>query len=191
MSSAQEIVTDAVGLLGVLDINEAAPSSVEMSKGLRALTQMIDAWAAQGLNVENQTVTGTVDGTTAVITDVSDTTKLAKGMNVTGTGVSGRILEIDDEQSTITMSANTTIAGSEVSLAFTAMPFQSKFEQGVAALLALRLAPLYEAPIPEYVAVMARDGWSALQANFARPGAMSFDPALTHTSQRRDVLIQQ
>jgi hypothetical protein len=189
MSTAQEIVVDALGMLGVLDINETAPSSVEMSKHLRSLTQMIDAWAAEGLKVEDQTITGTVDGSTAVITDVSDTTKVAPGMTVTGTGVSGRILSVDDANDTITMNAVTTVAGSEVSLACTAMPFQSKFEQGVTALLALRLAPLYEAQPPDYVVKMAADGWQALQANFARPGVMGFDPALTNTSTGRPVLI--
>jgi len=190
MSTAQEIVVDAFGLLTIIDINETGPSPVEMTKGLRALTQMIDAWGSQGLNVADQTVTGTVDGSTAVITGVSDTSKLAVGMNVTGTGVTGRIKSIDDLKKQITMEANTTIAGSSVSLLCAALPFQSKFEQGVAALLALRIALLVgEDKIPAYAAKMAQDGWHALCGNFMRAAPVTFDPALLQTSTRRTSVI--
>ncbi len=183
MSTAQEIVTDAFRLLAAIDIAEAAPSAAEMTVGLRALTQMIDAWAGNHLNVLDQTVTGTVDGSTAVITDVSDTSLIAVGMTVTGTGVSGRIKSIDDAKSQIELDAVTTVAGESVSLACTFLPLQSRHEQGVAALLALRLAPLIgQSSVPAYVQKLADDGWHALQAQFQRVPQMEFDEELIWTT---------
>ncbi len=192
MSTAQELVTDAYGMLGVLDLNELAPSATEMTKGLRVLSQMIASWQADGLTLADVSVTGTVDGSTAVITSISDTSRLAPGMNVTGTGVSGRIFSIDDINRTITMDAVTTIAGSNRTLACVAMPFEAKFENGVAALLAMELAPMAgEDNIPAQVQRMAQNGWSALQANYFRPGRVSFDPMLTQTSMRRTTVLNQ
>jgi hypothetical protein len=110
------------------------------------------------------------------------TKRLAPGMNVTATGISARILSIDGEDS-FTLDAVATLAGAAATIAFTMLPFQPRFEEGVIALLALRLAPLIgEDNIPAIVLQMARDGWLALQANFAAPRAATFDPGLIWTT---------
>jgi hypothetical protein len=90
----------------------------------------------------------------------------------------------------ITLDQVTTIAGSSVSVAFTALPFSPRFEDGVAAMLALRLAPrLGMDNIPAMVIKQAASGWSAIQANFMRIPPVSFDPMLTQTSARRTAVI--
>lgn len=198
MSTAQEIVIDAFGLLSAIDINEAAPSPVEMTKSLRVLDQMIAGWAREGLATTDVTRTCVVDGTTGMLTGVTDpltsstdVLKLAPGMNASGTGVTGRILSIDDLAKKVQLDAVTTVAGTAVSVAFTLLPLHPKFERGVAALLALEIAPMIgQDNIPPMTVRMAQSGWLALQANFMRIPPVGFDPALFQTSARnRQVLL--
>jgi hypothetical protein len=195
MSTAQEIVTDAFGLLVSIDIVETAPSPTEMTKGLRVLSQMIDSWATEGLSIADQTRTCVLDGTTGVLTgmvdpltSLVDVLKLAPGMNANGTGipVGARILGIDDASKRVQLDMATMIAGSSVAVTFTALPFAAKFERGVAALLAMQLAPLVgEDNVPPMTARIAQSGWTALQANFMRIPPVGFDPALVLTSIQR------
>jgi hypothetical protein len=200
MSTAQDIVTDAMGMLTLMDINELAPSPVEMSKGVRALGQMIDSWATQGFSIKDQTRTCAIDGSTNLITNpldaltgLPDVSQLAVGMNINGVGIpaSTRIKTINDVSRQITLDQKTTIAGAAVTVTFQALPFEAKFERGVAALLALEIAPLFgEDNIPAYVVKMASDGWHALCGNFCRTSPVAFDPMLSQTSTRRTTVIQ-
>jgi hypothetical protein len=193
MSTAQEIVIDAYGMLGAIDITETAPSPVEMTKCLRVLDQIIAGWARDGLAVADQTRTCTLNGTTGLITNpidpltgLVDTIKLAPGMNASGTGISGRILTVNEAGHQIQMNQVTTIAGTAVPVAFTILPLEAKFERGVAALLALQIAPLIgEDNIPPMVVREAQNGWAALQANFMRIPLIGYDPALVLTSIQR------
>lgn len=202
MSTAAELVVDAFGLLNAIDIVEAAPSPAEITKGLRAFSQMVDSWATEGLAIADQTRTCDIDGTTAVIpsptdplTSVVDVLRLAPGMNVNGTGVvyGSRILSIDSKSQAITLDQATESQASSVSVTFKALPFEAKFERGVAALLALQIAPLIGMDnIPPMVVRMAQSGWTALQANFMRIPPVGFDPGLALTSMRQNnVLISQ
>jgi hypothetical protein len=198
MSTAQEIVNDAFGLLTAIDINETGPSPTEMTKALRALDQMISDWGGKGLSVVNQTRTCVVDGTTGLLTGILDpltglpeTMRLAPGMNVSGTGVTGRVRSIDDIKHQVQLDTLTTIQGSATAVTFAALPFESRFEQGVGALLALRLAPLIgDQNVSAYVQRLAMDGWHALQGNFMRAPPVTFDPMLLQTSTRRTSVIQ-
>jgi parallel beta-helix repeat protein len=63
------------------------------------------------------TETGDIDGATAVITNVSDTSSMKEGQPVSGTGIAAdsRILSVDSA-SQITLDKNTTAAGSGVTL---------------------------------------------------------------------------
>jgi hypothetical protein len=206
MSTAAEIVTDAFGLLGAIDIIDDGVSDAEMSKALRALNQMIDGWATEGLSTQDQTRTCTLDGTTSLLTSVTDELlaslssnpadianllKLAPSLNVSGTGIPAntRILSIDDRRREIMLDTVTTIAGT-TTVTFVALPFAAKFEQGVAALLAMRMAPLVGVDsIPPMTTRMAQAGWMALQANFMRIPPVIFDEALSQTSSRRANVI--
>ena len=191
MSTAQEIVIDAFELLSAIDINDPQPSPAEMTRALRALDQMIDGWASDDLNVISQTIAGTVTSGSAEVSNLATTSKLAVGMNVTGTGISAstRILTIDSDTQ-ITLDTNATASGSAVSLLFAVVPFQPRYEEGVAALLALRIAPrIGEDNIPAMTVQLANDGWARLQANFMRTPEIGFDVALVDTFSRRTVAV--
>jgi hypothetical protein len=167
---------------------------------------MIDGWATEGLQTVDQTRTCTLDGTTGLLTsitdellaslssnpaDIANVLKLAPSMNASGTGipVDARILSIDDRRREVMLDQATTIAGT-VSVAFSAIPFAAKFEQGVAALLAMRMAPMMGVDnIPAMTARMAQSGWLALQANFMRIPPVTFDEGLSQTSSRRANVI--
>lgn len=185
-STAEEIVTDAFGLLTAIDINEVTVSPPEMTKGLRALTRMLDSWAGEGLNVSTQILTGTTTIGSATITGFTSTAKLAPGLNINGTGIplAARIKTIDSDTQ-ITLDSNATASGT-VTLTFAALPFEAKFEEAICAQLALRLAPLVgEEKIPDMTVVMAGAGWSSLCANFRRVPKAQFDPMLVNTFQQR------
>lgn len=177
MSSAAETVVDAFRALGILDMNEETCSPAEMTNGLRVLTQMIDGFAAQGMTLATQTLAATLASDSAEIADLTSTVDLSVGFNVTGTGipVGARILSIDSAMK-ITLDAVATADGSAIALEFTALPFQPRYQEGVVALLALRLAGRF--PIPPMVVEMARMGWINLQAGFMRVPAAQFDAML-------------
>ena len=166
MATAQVIVTFAYRALQAIDINEQ-PSPNEMQVSLDTLNTMIAAWAAKNLSVTDQTLDGTTGLDSPDVTSI-ETDLLAKGMNVSGSGIpaSTRIKAIDHRSSSITLTANAT-ASATVSLFFTVLPFEAKFEQGVIALLALQLAPQIGIDnIPAMVGRNADQGWSALKGNF-------------------------
>jgi len=168
MATAQEIVTSACRALQAIDINEQ-PSPNEMQAGIDLLEAMIAEWASHNLNTLDQTLTGITALDSPDVIEI-ETEALAKGMNVSGTGIPAatRIKSIDHRRQTITLTANAT-AGATVSLIFTLLPFEAKFEQGVVALLALQLAPhLGIDNIPAMVARNADRGWSAIKGNFFR-----------------------
>lgn len=189
MSTAQELVTESLRLLGQLDIYEDAPSPILMNVGLKTLEMMLASWKTKGLNLAEVTVTGTVEAGSTEINDIASTAELAPGLNVTGTGVSSRIDTVDSTTK-ITLKQAATISGSSVSLVCTALPFEDKYERGIAALLALDLAPkVQEAEISDMVRVMATDGWTALTANYMLTPEASFDRALIYTSVRRSGIV--
>ena len=168
MATAQDIVTRACRALQAIDINEQ-PSPNEMQVGLDLLEAMIAEWASHNLNTVDRTLTGTTTLDSPEVTQV-ETETLAKGMNVSGTGIpaAARIQSIDHRRGTVTLTANAT-ASATVPLIFTLLPFEAKYEQGVIALLALQFAPqLGIDNIPGMVARNADRGWSAIKGNFFR-----------------------
>jgi hypothetical protein len=180
MSSAESIVAEAYSLLNVTDINETAPDPALMQKGLTVLARMMDAWAAHDLNVIDQTMTG--DFTSGEYTiRLTSTGKLAPGMTVAGTGVAGRILSIDSRQQ-ITLDTAHTQSGASASLAFTVFPLQARFEEGVQALLAMRLAPRTGDTPGPMVVQMAKDGWALLCANFMPVPSATYDTGVLDTT---------
>lgn len=71
--------------------------------------------SAAGAQVIN--ITGDLDGATAIILNVSDTTKLEPGMPIEGTGIqAGSVIDFVDSTTQITLDKVTTIAGPGVAL---------------------------------------------------------------------------
>ncbi|MBX9587907.1 MAG: hypothetical protein K2X43_01290 [Hyphomonadaceae bacterium] len=191
MSTTDAIVTAAYKAINAIDIAEASPSPAETTEGIRRLNAMVSSWAGQGLAVIEQTIKATVTSGSPTLADIANTSTLAPGLNVSGTGIPAntRILSVDSATQ-VTLNQNATASGSAVSLAVTPIPFEAKFEQGVIALLAMRLAMSAE-DIPPWVAQDARDGWNALQANFMPVPKATFDPALVYTTvPRRQILLR-
>lgn len=182
MPTAQELVTAAFKAINAIDINEAAPSPAEMTEGINRFNRMIDGWNGQGLNVADVTMTGDLTSGSAEV-EVESTAQLAPGLNVSGTGVpaSTRVLTVDS-RTRFTMTAEATASGSDVSLTFTAVPFQDKFEFALVALLAQRLAVSPE-DVPPWVNEDARMGWQALCANFMLVLPATLDTMLTNMTQ--------
>jgi hypothetical protein len=185
MSSSEQIVIDAYGMLALLDLNETAPSPVEMTKGLRALSAMLDAWASEGMNVIDQTITGDfVDGEKTVTSIEELTSKLAPGMTVAATGLSGRIVSIDSDTQ-VTLDTAATADGSAASIECTFLPVQARFDEAIAAQLAIRIANLAGMDaIPQGVGDMARRGINAIMANYFVVPRAQLDRALLSTSIR-------
>lgn len=177
MTTAQSIITSAFRALSAIDINEQ-PSPNEMQVGLDTLSAMIAAWATKSLTVTDQVMTGTTANGSDEVTDVEDTTLLAVGMNVTGSGIptGARVKSIDDRLSKITLTAAATASGTDVSLTFELLPLETKHEKGVTALLALDLAPQVGVDnIPTIVLDNARQGWNGIRAQFFRVPGSTFD----------------
>ena len=185
MSSAETVVTNAYRFLSLIDIADEAPSPADMKRGLQALNTMIDGWAGEGLNVIDQTLTGTFTSGEKTVREIETTAALAPGMTATATGISARIKSIDSPTQ-ITLDTAHTQSGAATSIAFTVIPFQARFEEAVAALLALRIA-LYagEDNVPALVVSMAKNGWLALQANFIVVPNAQFDAMLLNTATQR------
>lgn len=188
---ARDIVTAAMQMLGALDIAESAPSEAEMTVGLKVLTRMIEAWAADNLNVVSRTLTGTISSGVTTITNLTRTDQLAPGLNISGTGIaSGARISTIDSRTQVTMTAAATASSDSASLTFVAIPFEAKFEQGVIALLAVKLAPFIGMQqIPPLVQAEADDGWTNLVANYMTIPDIGYDKDLLMTSIRRNTDI--
>lgn len=180
MSTTEEIVIAAFRAVNAIDINEATCSPAEMTEGIRRLNAMVGGWGAQGMATVGHSFTGTTTNGSAEITELESTSRLAPGLNISGTGIpaSTRILSIDSPTQ-ITLDAEATADGSDVTLTVTPIPFEAKFEDAVIALLAMRLAVAPE-DIPPWVVEAADMGWKALQANFMHVPTAQLDNGLLH-----------
>lgn len=180
MASAEQIVTRAFKRLSLIEANESV-SAADLQHGLSALNEMISSWAADGLATADQTETGRVTDGDTVIREI-DVSKLAIGMFVSGDGIpSGAVIDDIGTPNSLILSQAATASGAEVSLTFTALPFDASLEAGVVALLAVRLAEDYgKSPGP----ILMRDadrGEKQLQAAFLHVPKARFDIALTRT----------
>ena len=176
-----EIVAEAFKAINAIDINEAVASPAETAVATGRYTRMVAGWEAQGLNVGTVAMAATTTNGSAEVT-FETTEKLAPGLNISGTGIpaSTRILSVDS-RTKITMTAAATASGTPT-LTFTALPFQDKFEPGIVALLAQRLAVAPE-DVPPWVNEEARIGWQALCANFMLVLPAQLDNMLTNMTQ--------
>jgi hypothetical protein len=187
MSTTKQVILDAYRMIHAIDVNDTGVSPGEEAVALRRLNSMIDGWAADGLNVKEQTIAGDLVVATATVKNMASTAKLAVGLNVSGTGVADetRILTIDSATQ-ITLDTNATATGTTVDLTFSAIPFEAAFEEGVAALLALRLATVIgEDDIPAMTVELAKQGWQRLCGRFLVTPTQTFDIALRATASQR------
>lgn len=184
MATAQEIVTRAFRRLQAIDLNEQ-PTAAEMTNGLAALSEMVNAWAADGIPTETQTLTGTTTDESDVISGLDTTKNLARGFNVSGTGIPAttRIEEILSD-TCIRLTQDATASGS-VSLTFALMPIDDRHQKAVVALLAEYMAGDSGLPdAPPKVIRDAQDGWAAILAHYIQTPKVTHDNALVYTDGR-------
>lgn len=184
MASAEQIVGRAFKRLGLIEANESV-SGADLADGLAALNEMISSWAADGLATADQTETGRVTDGDTVVREI-DVSKLAIGMFVSGTGIpAGTVIDQIGTPNSIILSQAATASGAEVSLTFTALPFDASLERATVALLAVRVAEDYgKTPGPVLLADADR-GEKQLQAAFLNVPRAQFDIALTRTPSQR------
>lgn len=179
MASAQEIVEDALQRIGRHDANASA-SPADLALGLRVLNRMISGWAADGLATADQSLEAKiVSGDPKVA--VESTAKLAVGMLVIGTGIpSGTAIESIDSptQITLTQPASTTAT---VTLNFTPLPFDASLEEGVIALLALKLTPYFGMQPDDILLAEAEEGRRRIEAAFLTVPLAQLDLAILRT----------
>jgi hypothetical protein len=184
MATAQEIVDRACKRIGLFDAVDSV-SGADLQQGLAALNEMISSWAADGLATADKTETARVTDGDTVVREI-DVSKLAIGMFVSGAGIqAGTVIDQIGTPNSIVLSQAATASGAEVSLTFTALPFDASLERATVALLAVRLAEDYgKTPGP----ILLRDadrGEKQLQAAFLHVPRAQFDIALTRTPSQR------
>lgn len=180
-ATVTQAVARALKRAAIIESN-ASPAAADLSDGIEALNDMLDGLAADGLATADQTLEATVTSGDPAIKDLESTSNLAVGMHVTGSGIpaSTKVQSIDSGTQ-VTLDKDATATGSEVSLSFTAIPFDAKHTGGLIAMLAVRLCEDYgKTPGP----VLARDaerGESQLRAAFLHVPKATFDMGLTRT----------
>lgn len=108
-------------------------------------------------------------------------TKALKRIRVTGAGETPSAADVADA----TDALDEMIAGwAAEGLTGDTLPLQDRHQEGVVALLAVRLAEDYGKQVGPILARAAEDGWTRLQAEFIQPGKVTFDWALIRTPSR-------
>lgn len=185
MATSADIVTRALRRLQAIDINEQ-PSSAEMTHGLACLSELINQWSFPMESLALQTMDATtVSGDQTIV--VEDTSSLAVGLNVSGTGITtgAYITEITNETD-FEISAAATASGEDVELSFTPVPFPVKHEGAIVALLAVRVAG--DEGLPDAPPRVVQDAVAAeyqLLAAYTPDPLASFDGALTDMPSQR------
>lgn len=186
MATSQQTVTRAYRDLGALDINSEA-SAAMMNHGLDMLSRMIAGWASSGVNVRlaNASKTGDTETNSNIISNMSSTTGVIAGMEVSGTGIQDGTTVIWVRETEVKISTLATADGTTVALTFSSLPIDAKYEDGVIAMLAVRLAPSTGLPVTTELKEIADNGWMALQAAYITAPMAQFDDALVGLSSTR------
>lgn len=103
-----------------------------------------------------------------------------KRLSIVQGGASAAAQDVTDA----TEALNAMVNGWEADGVNVSLPIDDRFEQGVVAMLAVRLAEDYGRPVGEVLARDARSGWQQIQAHYISAPAVSFDYALTRTPSR-------
>lgn len=202
MATANDIITVALRLLGVVASGEAIPAD-QARDGLAALNALLDSLPSNGVgcplspvNVSRDYATGGNEALFLPVGGVTITLPAAPmdGMRVQVIDVgaafgsapvkivpTGRLM--DGQAAPVSLAA----AGTNRTWMYRAdlgdwrsmgaltatnpVPYPSRFDEGLAAMLAIRLAPTYGMGVPDAVALMARDGQQAMAAAYTQLGA--------------------
>ena len=179
MATAQEIVTRAYRRLQAIDLNEQ-PTEAEMTNGLAALSEMVNAWAVHGIQTETQTLAATVTDDSAILSNLDTTANISPGLNIAGTGIaSGARIKRILSPTTLEMTADATADGTAVSCSFSLMPIDDRHQRAVVAMLAVYMAGdsgLLDAP--PRVVQDAIEGEQAILAHYIQTPIAEYDRAL-------------
>lgn len=97
-------------------------------------------------------------------------------------GIGGSLAAEEMQDSLEALSAM--LASWEAEGVVAALPIDDRFEQGVVAMLAVRVSEDYGKTVGQVLARDAAAGWQQIQAHYITPGTVEFDPALSRTPTR-------
>ena len=189
MATAEQTVLRAYLELGAVDIDTTTGTlrTALMNHGLELLSRMFASWAAEGVdvNIATAALTCTTTQYSKLLTDMASTTAVAPGMQISGTGIASNTLVENIITTTSLQMTNEATASGTVSLTFTQIPLDERFEDGIIALLAVRLSPSTRIPVSDILASVADNAWKQIQAAFIKAPVADFDAALKSLSSNR------
>lgn len=200
MTTALDIVTRALRGLAVLDATET-PSAEDGANALDHLNDMMFEWAASGVNLNHSALTLASTFIFMVPPRVCDADVIEAASNrgswdanansptlAGATGTKGYYYRVTTAGST-TLDDVTSWSADDYAL-YTGTEWvkalnSRRFDGGIAALLAVRMAPDYGIEPSAPLVARAANAWSAIQAAFVRAPKSAYDRALTDTPSRR------
>lgn len=189
MATAREIITRSLRRLRVVGVMEDPPAEI-LTHGLNAFNDMLSAYEADNLTTETVIITGNVSNGSKRITNLNstsnltDTSDLVVGMEVSGTGVSARIHEIINTGE-VDMTTAATATGTGVTLTFSALPMDDSLTEALVSVLAVRLAEDFGRSIGPVLARDAKRGQAQIDGAFLKVPRQELDRTLTDMSSRR------
>lgn len=200
MATARDIVTRALRRSTVLDATQT-PAAHDAAEGLTALNAMMFAWRSRGVDVLHAAFT--LDSTVAyfvparaataeTIAAISDRGSWNASTNspslASATGTQGYTYKVNVAGSTTLDDVTSWAVGDFATfdgVAWTRSQSVDAFEQGLTALLTMRLCSDYGLQVPAQVVMDARDGWSSLEAQFIKPPTARYDSGLIRMPSNR------
>lgn len=180
MSDANVLVTRAYRRLQAIDINEQ-PSEAEMSHGLAVMSEMVNGWQSKGLTTQTFTLVGDlVEDSPRVRSLTTDAAKVMVNLNVSGTGVpdGARVKQVLTDRS-LELDQDADSSQGAVTLTFAFLPMPVEHEQGLVAMLALRLKGDMGISLPadQYADLKddAAEGWAGILASYTPDRKSRFD----------------
>jgi hypothetical protein len=177
MTTAREIITRAFSLLQYYGEGES-PSAQAMADGLAALNSLVASWHNDGLLVlypPGKTWKG--DWKKNYSYAVDDAVAVSGNTYYCTAAHSSTALD-EPGRSPNYSSYWTLYAETPMTLAST-FPLGTAHERGVQALLCMDLAPLFNMPVSQRVAEIAREGMAGIYGQYFKVPEASSDPGLT------------
>jgi len=205
MATVRDIITQALKRIRVIASGET-PQASDIADGLTALNQMMSGWATNGVNVLHNdyaladtftffvppTVLDGVGSTTTTMDYLTDQGDWDASLNSPILSNGGRnrgdVFRVSVSGATIVDNVVGATVGQFIifnGVQWIPCEDSTRRQQGVIAMLAVRLAEDYGVAVTPVVARDAADGWSSLLQQFVHVPDATFDPALTRTPSRR------
>ena len=188
MATTRDIITRALRRLRVVAITEEVPAE-HMVHALSAFNAMLGEYEADNLLTETVIITGSTSNGSRSVTNLNVATNLYNasslvvGMDVSGTGLSGRIHEIVSDDA-VKLDTAATATGEGITITFQALPMDDSMESSLVAVLAVRMAEDYGAQVGPILARDARRGQSRIDGIFLKvPMSDGVDSALVKISK--------